>query len=64
MSELSIGQVARLTGLSVPTIRFYSDEGLVPPVGRSPGGYRLYDHESLCRLELVRTLRDLGVDHD
>jgi DNA-binding transcriptional MerR regulator len=35
---------------------------LVPPTGRSPGGYRLYDDETLCRLELVRTLRDLGVD--
>ncbi|MFC7386940.1 helix-turn-helix domain-containing protein [Sphaerisporangium rhizosphaerae] len=58
----TIGEVARLTGLSVPTVRFYSDAGLVPPVGRSPGGYRLYDDEALCRLELVRTLRDLGVD--
>ncbi|WP_214416430.1 helix-turn-helix domain-containing protein [Sphaerisporangium fuscum] len=58
----TIGEVARLTGLPVPTIRFYSDEGLVPPVGRSPGGYRLYDDAALCRLELVRTLRDLGVD--
>ncbi|MCO6004169.1 MerR family transcriptional regulator [Actinoallomurus purpureus] len=58
----TIGRVARLSGLPVPTIRYYSDEGLVPPVGRSPGGYRLYDDEALSRLELVRTLRELGVD--
>ncbi|MFC4592522.1 MerR family transcriptional regulator [Sphaerisporangium corydalis] len=58
----TIGQVARLAKLSVPTVRYYSDEGLVPPAGRSAGGYRLYDHDALDRLELVRTLRDLGVD--
>ncbi|MBO3747021.1 MerR family transcriptional regulator [Streptosporangiaceae bacterium NEAU-GS5] len=58
----TIGQVARLAGLPVPTVRYYSDEGLVPPAGRSAGGYRLYDHDALDRLELVRTLRDLGVD--
>ena len=58
----AIGEVARLSGLSVPTVRFYSDAGLVPPVDRTPGGYRLYDEEALGRLELIRTLRDLGVD--
>ncbi|GAA4631138.1 MerR family transcriptional regulator [Actinoallomurus vinaceus] len=58
----TIGQVARLSGLSVPTVRYYSDAGLVPPTGRTAGGYRIYDREALTRLELVRTLRDLGVD--
>ncbi|GAA4601972.1 MerR family transcriptional regulator [Actinoallomurus liliacearum] len=57
----TIGEMARLNGLPVATIRYYSDQGLVPPVARSPGGYRLYDDEALARLELVRTLRDLGV---
>ncbi|GAB3986765.1 MerR family transcriptional regulator [Actinoallomurus acanthiterrae] len=58
----TIGHVARLSGLSVPTVRYYSDAGLVPPSGRTAGGYRIYDQEALTRLELVRTLRDLGVD--
>jgi DNA-binding transcriptional MerR regulator len=58
----TIGQVARLTGLPVPTVRFYSDAGLVPPADRTTAGYRLYDEEALSRLELIRTLRDLGVD--
>jgi DNA-binding transcriptional MerR regulator len=57
-----IGQVARLAGLTVPTVRFYSDTGLVPPADRTTAGYRLYDDEALSRLELIRTLRDLGVD--
>jgi DNA-binding transcriptional MerR regulator len=55
-----IGELSRLSGLSVKTIRFYSDRGLVPPAGRTDGGYRVYDDEALARLELVRALRELG----
>jgi DNA-binding transcriptional MerR regulator len=58
----SIGDIARRTGLTVKTIRFYSDRGIVAPTGRSPAGYRLYDIDSVARLNLVRTLRELGVD--
>ncbi|MGW8378219.1 MerR family transcriptional regulator [Streptomyces sp. ODS28] len=58
---LTIGQLARRTGLPVRTLRFWSDEGAVPPVARSAGGYRLYDADSLARAELVRTLRELGL---
>ncbi|MCX5378956.1 MerR family transcriptional regulator [Streptomyces sp. NBC_00091] len=58
----SIGELARRTGLAVRTIRFYSDEGVVVPSCRSRAGYRLYDLDALVRLELVRTLRELGVD--
>lgn len=58
----SIGELARRTGTTVKTIRFYSDCGLIPPAGRSPAGYRLYDNDAVARLDLVRTLRDLGLD--
>ncbi len=58
---LTIGELARATGLSVRTIRYWSDEGALPPVTRSAGGYRLYDAGSVARLELVRTLRELGL---
>jgi DNA-binding transcriptional MerR regulator len=57
----SIGDLARRTGLPVRTIRFYSDRGVLPPTSRSPGGYRRYDLDALARLDLIRTLRDLGV---
>lgn len=60
----SIGQLARATGLSVRTVRFWSDLGLVPTAGRTTGNYRLYDAEAAARLDLVRTLRDLGIDLD
>jgi DNA-binding transcriptional MerR regulator len=56
----TIGQLARRTGLAARTIRYWSDAGLVPPADRSAGGYRLYDAQAVARLDLVRTLRDLG----
>ncbi|WP_254549860.1 MerR family transcriptional regulator [Catellatospora tritici] len=58
----TIGALARRTGLTVKTIGFYADTGIVPSTDRSPAGYRLYDVRALARLDLVRTLRDLGLD--
>ncbi|MEU3480416.1 MerR family transcriptional regulator [Streptomyces sp. NPDC033754] len=58
----SIGELARRTGLTVKTIRFYSDRGIVTPTDRSPAGYRLYNIDAVARLDLVRTLRTLGLD--
>ncbi|MET8572182.1 MerR family transcriptional regulator [Streptomyces sp. NPDC004783] len=61
---MTIGELARTTGLTVRTIRYWSDEGALPPVTRSTGGYRLYDAASVARLELIRTLRELGLGLD
>ncbi|MBO4275825.1 MerR family transcriptional regulator [Microbispora triticiradicis] len=61
-NPLTIGELARLTGVPVRTIRFWSDAGVLPAAGRSAGGYRLYDTQAVARLHLVRTLRDLGLD--
>ena len=61
-TRYSIGELARRTGLTVKTIRYYSDRGIVAPMDRSPAGYRLYNIDAVARLDLVRTLRDLGVD--
>ena len=63
---LTIGQLSELTGVPVRTIRFYSDSladgrTLLEPALRSPSGYRLYEVEAAARLELIRTLRELGV---
>ncbi|WP_327356895.1 MerR family transcriptional regulator [Streptomyces sp. NBC_01304] len=57
----SIGELARRTGLTVKVIRFYSDEGIVPPTGRTASGYRRYGPDAVARLALVRTLRELGL---
>lgn len=58
---LTIGQLARRSGVPVRTIRFWSDEGLLPPMDRSSAGYRRYDAIAVARLDLIRTLRDLGM---
>lgn len=60
-ATFTIGELSRRTGLPVKTIRFYSDEGLLPPTERTDAGYRLYDAAAMARLELVRTLRELGL---
>lgn len=61
---LSIGQASKRTGLSVKTLRYYSDQGLVPPSARSRSGYRLYSETDLAKLDLVRTLREAGLSLD
>ncbi|WP_393062935.1 MerR family transcriptional regulator [Streptomyces sp. LN549] len=61
-THLSIGELARRTGLTVKTVRSYSDRGIVPPAGRNAAGYRRYGPEAVARLNLVRTLRSLGID--
>ncbi|HVY48074.1 MAG TPA: MerR family transcriptional regulator [Minicystis sp.] len=58
---LTIGELARRTGVPVKRLRFYSDEGLLPPTGRSRSGYRLYAEEQVLRIELIRTLREAGM---
>jgi DNA-binding transcriptional MerR regulator len=58
---MTIGQLARSTGLSVRTLRFYADEGVLPEAGRTESGYRLFGPEAVVRGRLVRTLRELGV---
>jgi DNA-binding transcriptional MerR regulator len=58
---LSIGELARRAGLPVRTIRFWSDIGVLPPAARTGGGRRLYDAACVARLELVATLRELGL---
>lgn len=57
MPTLKIGAIASRSGLPVKTVRFYSDEGLIHPSGRSDGGYRLYDESVLAELQLIRTLK-------
>ncbi|MFD9888751.1 MerR family transcriptional regulator [Amycolatopsis sp. NPDC059027] len=59
-TSLGIGELARLTGVPVRTIRFYCDEGIVGSA-RSAGGHRRFDASAVERLGLVRRLRGLGL---
>ncbi len=61
---MMIGQLATSTGLSVRTLRYYADAGVLPVVGRTEGGYRVFGPEAVARARLVRTLRELGIGLD
>jgi DNA-binding transcriptional MerR regulator len=62
--RLTIGELSRRSGVPIKTVRFYSDEGLLPPAERTASGYRLYGDEAIVRLDLVRTLREAGLGID
>ncbi|MER5863104.1 MerR family transcriptional regulator [Kitasatospora sp. NPDC002040] len=57
----SIGELAERAGVTVKTVRFYSDQGLLPEAARSSGGHRRYGPEALDRLNLIRSLRTLDL---
>ncbi|KIF71109.1 MerR family transcriptional regulator [Streptomyces sp. AcH 505] len=57
---LGIGELARLAGVPVRTVRFYCDEGILES-RRSAGGHRRFDPAAVDRLRLVRRLRTLGL---
>ena len=56
-----IGEVAARSGLSVKTIRFYCDEGLIRPIARTAGRYRLFDSCVDVELALIRSLRGMDI---
>jgi MerR family transcriptional regulator, copper efflux regulator len=56
-----IGEVATRAGLSLRTVRYYEDVGLVAPSGRTEGGFRLYRETDVKRLLLVRALKPTGL---
>jgi len=58
---MQIGELARRAGVSVKAVRYYSDLGLLA-CGRTAAGHRRYDASAPARLELIRTLRALGID--
>ncbi|WP_327658195.1 helix-turn-helix domain-containing protein [Streptomyces sp. NBC_00483] len=57
----SIGELAEHAGTTVKTVRFYSDNGLLPERTRSAGGHRRYGADALDRLRTIRSLRGLGL---
>lgn len=57
---MRIGELADRVGVNPKTIRFYENQGLLPPPARRPSGYRDYKAEDEARLRFVRTAQRLG----
>ena len=61
---MRIGELAQMTGCSVPTIRFYEMAGLLQTPSRSAGNYREYGDEHADRLAFISRCRSLDMSHD
>ena len=59
---MNISEAARRSGLSTKTIRYYEEIGLLPPVQRTPSGYRQYDTATLGELRFLNRTREVGFD--
>ena len=58
---MKIGELAKVTGSPVETIRFYEREGLLPQAERTEGNYRIYDQNHAERLAFIRNCRNLDM---
>jgi len=60
----TVGELSRLTGVTVRALHHYDEIGLVRPSQRTAAGYRLYDERDVLRLQQVLVFRELGVPLD
>ncbi len=60
--SMPIGGLSKLTGVKVPTIRYYEQTGLMPEPSRTPADRRVYGAEAVRRLRFIRHARELGFE--
>ena len=61
LKPMTIGQLARRTGVSIKVLREYDRLGLIYTLGRSESNYRLFDESALWCVQVIETLRSLGL---
>lgn len=57
---MKIGEVAKLSGVGVETIRFYERQGVLPKPKRKASGYRQFDMDTVHRIKFIKNVQDLG----
>ena len=60
MSEMTIGQLAKASGVKTDTVRYYETLKLIEPAGRTSSGYRVYDEAAVDRITFIRRSKSLG----
>ncbi len=58
--KITIGKLAKLSGVNIQTIRYYERCGILHPVSKTESGYRLYEDRELERLRFIRHAREWG----
>ena len=61
---MKIGEVSERVGMSLRSMRYYEEEGLITPAGRTPGGFRLYSERDVRRLLLIMQMKPLDFTLD
>ena len=61
---MKIGEIAKQSGVSVDTVRFYERVGVLPEPARRPSGYREYESDTIERIRLTRELQAIGFSLD
>ena len=60
MAKMGIGELSRLTGVNIETIRYFERIGMIAAPPRTEGGHRMYDADHLRALGFIRRARELG----
>ena len=60
MTLLNIGQVAKQTGVTVETVRFYEKQGLIAAPQRTDAGYRQYSLDTVKRVQFIQHAKEVG----
>jgi DNA-binding transcriptional MerR regulator len=59
--QWKVGEIAKLTGLTIRTLRYYDQIGLYSPSGHSDSGHRLYTESDISRLQQIQSLKELAL---
>lgn len=60
MNGLTSGQLAKFTGVTTETLRYYERRGLIPEPHRRASGYRIYQGDAIVRLRFIKGAQELG----
>ena len=63
-ANLTIGDIARLAGVRIDTVRFYEKRGLIPRPQRRPSGYRIFTAETVRQIRFIKRAQELGFTLD